>query len=188
MTLTGKADVESRDLGAELQFKVTRERGLIEVLAIPAFLAFFLYVGWKANRYWFVVAGGLWAAVMTANWLQGSETELRVTTTELTATGNLGRMFSTQLRVPAAEVTALGWEGGSEDADPGLYVKRGWRRLCIMPGLNKEQATEVADAIRRRFPEIGPEKYGYPWLGGKKELTTLGLSKGEPDGRQDERR
>lgn len=179
MRLVGKSEVTTRDLGGELQFTVTREDGLVETIAGPALLAYFLFMAWKANNYIFLAFGAIGAAWLLSHWLQGRETELRVTSKELVATGNLGRMFSTEVRVAALDVVSLGWDSPGEGDNRGLYLKRGWGRVCVLPGLNREQAADVVYAIYRKFPEIGMEEYnsGSFLFGTNSGLTTLGLSK-----------
>jgi len=50
-----------------------------------------------------------------------------------------------------------------------------------MPHVNKEQAEEIIAAIYRRFPyvEMTTDDDGWLPLGGKSDLTTLGLSKSD---------
>jgi hypothetical protein len=94
------------------------------------------------------------------------------------ATGNIGRLFSTEVRVAASDVKSIGYKPGGHGTQGGLYLKRGWRSVCLLPGLNPQQAGAVARTILRRFPLIGIEDRDPNSLlfGKDSDLTALGLS------------
>jgi len=81
-------------------------------------------------------------------------TELRVSDGEITATGNLGKVFARTLTVPTSELESLRESGG------GLFLERDsfWKESArVLPGLSKEQGKAVINAIRDRFPEFWEE-------------------------------
>jgi len=95
--------------------------------------------------------------------------------------GNVGRIFSAEIYVRAAEVVTLGYEAGDEGESSGLYVKEGWKRICILPSISEEQANEIATAVYLKFPAIGKGdgEPGSLLFGNRSELTSLGLSRRE---------
>ena len=119
---------------------------------------------------------GLLAVVV--GWMQGRSTELRVTSSELVATGNIGKWLSTEVRVPASEIKSIGFRAGGHGRRGGLYAKHGWKNTCLLPGLNPQQAGAIARTIFRRFPDIGPEDDNPDSLlfGMESDLTVLGLT------------
>jgi hypothetical protein len=92
---------------------------------------------------------------MNLSWVHGGTTILRVTSSELLATGNLRNLFSTRATMPASEVTWLGFYYHRPDLD-GLSIE-GEETDIYVPGLNQEEAEAVAVTILRRFPNIRPD-------------------------------
>ncbi len=82
-------------------------------------------------------------------------TKLSVTRLQLTASGRgvgMSPWRSATITVPVAEYDWVGYVPGDV---PGLYLSRGLiDSKCILPGLTREQAGSVTDAIVRRFPEL----------------------------------
>jgi len=178
MRIFGRVELTTADYQSELRFTAVRRDGLFEFAAGPIFVILALYFGWKWQRPWYLAFGGIALLSLVANWIQGGATELRVTGSELLATGNLAKMFSTEIRVPADEIKTIRYEAGGEGDPGGLYIRRGWGRTCLLPGLNSEQADEVAQAIYLRFPDIGSGDHNPNSLlfGDQSNLTVLGLS------------
>jgi hypothetical protein len=75
--------------------------------------------------------------------------------------GGLGAIFgfgSAKVAIPVSEVSSIGYTSsvGSDWEPAGFYVQCGfWKSKVVLPGLNREQAKVVTDAILRRVPEIG---------------------------------
>jgi hypothetical protein len=83
MRLLGNVDLRTSELPNSLEFTASREDGLIETIAIPLFALIVLWMFWRSGTLWLRIIAGF-AAVSTflalfANWIQGGETRLRVT-------------------------------------------------------------------------------------------------------------
>ena len=159
------------DLHSELRFSVVRHGGWIDRIALPAVLMCVAYFVWTHPNSWAHAFGirDIWSLAPAAlgllavavSWLQGRTAELRVTSSELVATGNIGKLFSSEVRVQTSEIKSIGYRAGGHGRQGGLYLKRGWRNISLLPGLNPKQAGAVARTILRRFHEIGPEDRMY---------------------------
>ena len=161
MRAIGRIDVKATELPGELKFLVAREDGWADILLRAALGCLLVFMAWKQRQYPWAAPIYLFAiAAFVATWFQSSTTELCVTSRELVATGNLGGMFAKDVRVAISEVTALHYEIGGDSDPDGLYVKRGWKRTCVLPGLNRKQAKTVTDAIAQKFPNIRVEDGG----------------------------
>jgi len=93
------------------------------------------------------------AGAIIAYHLNGTVTKLFVSGSELIARGNMGKTFKNEIIVPASEVKYLGYDTGGENNPAGLYVSRGWRHNCMLPGISKNQTIAIADAIHTKFPQ-----------------------------------
>ena len=123
--------------------------------------------------------------VLGTYYLNGPVTKLFVSQNQLIARGNLNRTFTNEVKVPASEVKSLGYSmGPGEDSPSGLYADCGWlKQTCLLPGLNKQQANTIADAIRRKFPDLerGDKSPNSLIFGEKSGVVTLGLAKNQTD-------
>jgi hypothetical protein len=194
MRALSHAELTTIDLHSELRFSVEHRPGWLDRISLTAFAALTFYWAWtrfdvsthtfSAGVFWPLAPAAMSLVALLINWMQGRSTELRVTNSELVATGNIGRWFTTEVRVPAAEVKSLGFRGG-RGGHSGLSVRRGWRYVCLLPGLNAHQAGAVARTIFRRFPKIGSEDRdpGSLLFGKESDLTALGLSNPQHNGR-----
>jgi hypothetical protein len=188
MRALSHAELTTIDLHSELRFSVDRHVGWLDLIAGPVILFVLLDFAWIHPSSWAhaLIQKSAWPLVfslpgflaLAVGWMRGRSTELRVTSSELVATGNVGRLFSSEVRVPASEVKSIGFKAGGHGRQGGLYVKRGWRSICLLPGLNPKQAGAVGRTIFRRFPEIGPEDHNPDSLlfGIESDFTALGLS------------
>jgi hypothetical protein len=188
MDVFAKAELTTIDLHSELRFTVDRHVGWLDLIAVPLILFVVLDFAWTHPSSWvhdlvqksawpFLFAlPGLLAVVV--GWMQGRSTELRVTSSELVATGNIGKWLSTEVRVPASEIKSIGFSAGGHGRRGGLYAKHGWKNNCLLPGLHPQQAGAIARTIFRRFPDIGPEDHNPDSLlfGMESDLTVLGLT------------
>jgi hypothetical protein len=191
MRVRGYTEFTTTELPDGLQFRVVRHASLrdwIKWFAKSAILitvlALFLKVadlvlGWKDSVdliflacFWF----GMFVPPILAYWLNGGVTELRVTSNELVAAGNLGdNIFSKRAIVATSQVESLRWKTG------GVLLERDslWRRpIWVLPGLNLEQGTTVMNSILGRFPDLWEEYLGAGSLssGYRMALRPLGLS------------
>jgi len=178
MPLLSRRDVATYDLGKTLQFRVTRKQGWIEEFALFIVL---ISLFWQANRshIWFWLAAAVLGAIgYIADKLQGDQVELIVTATEITATGNLGNLFSTSKTLVTRSITSIGYDPGGEDQVPGLYARQGLQTTRLIPNLSEPQCLEIATCIYSHFPNI-PDEHTNPdsWLFGKQsDLISLGLT------------
>jgi hypothetical protein len=166
MNAFGHVELTSGETRDGLEFRVDREAGwfpLAVLLVICAgFLAFAFSAGPPAVRSGFAAAAMgllLWIGFMAARtWGKISTTTLSVTRDRLVASGGGLKspdFGSSTLTVPVGEIKSIGYESGGEDDPCGLYAACGvFKHRCLLPGLNRQQATAVAIAIVRRFPQI----------------------------------
>lgn len=182
MRAIGRVQLTTTELPDGLEFAVEREYGWL-VWAIG--LAITLGTGWMLWRInttfthlIVVTICAVLAAAAIGIWVQGRSTTLRVMSDEISAQGNINRIFSTQMRIPVSEVKWLGYEAGGDNEPSGLYLRHGWSRTCLLPGLDADQGLAVVGAIFARFPEIvpGDERGGSLFFGGESGLIDLGLS------------
>jgi hypothetical protein len=196
MRALSHAELTTTDLLSELRFSVDRHVGWVDLIAAPVILFVLLDLASAHPSSWVhtLVQKGtrplLFALpsllALAVGWVQGRSTELRVTSSELVAAGNIGRLFASEVRMSASEVKSIGFRAGGHRGQNGLYVKRGWGYVCILPGLNPKQAGAVARTIFRRFPEIGSEDRDPDSLlfGKESDLTALGLSNPQHNDRE----
>jgi hypothetical protein len=113
-------------------------------------------------------------------WLGDHESQLSATDEGLEAIGDLGESSSDHVRLRWSSISGLEYRMGGEDEPSVIYARRGGRSVThVMTHVNKEQAEEIIAAIYKRFPyvEMAEDDGGWLPLGGKSELTTLGLSR-----------
>ena len=84
----------------------------------------------------------------------GNTTVLTVTDSEVESHGNLGYISQKDVIMEASEVMFLGYSSGGKGRPWGLYAGgRGvFEKTCVMPFITQDQASEIADKIRRKFP------------------------------------
>jgi hypothetical protein len=172
MSLFRKVEVTTVELPNALEFSITREDGLFEQIVAPCLAALVLWIFWKTGSTWVRLITGF-AGVTTvlafvANLLQGRETMLRVTSDELFAEGNLGRLLLTSVGIPAADISSIYFDTGGEGD--------GWSSTRVLPGLSREQAVAIIDAIARKFPQLATSNGPTSFLYNSDPLTSLGLS------------
>ena len=184
MPASDRTEISTIELPGELQFVVIRQAGWAGKLVVPiAVAALAVWLWFSGNEVFSILVAVVGGISLSANWAHGPVTKLRVTETELLATGNLDSVFSKEARVQASEVTSIGYEIGNEDEPSGLYARTGWSHTCLLPGLNEEEANSVAAAISKQFPEI-PAADRTPTsilFGDESGITTLGISDSHPE-------
>src|SRR5512146_466606 len=156
MSFSNDVEVKTVELPDALEFTVTREDGLYAVVFAPAiaFVGFWYFwkvtpAGWPHIVMLFIAISS--AASYVASKLHGRETRLRVTSDEIIAEGNLGRIFSTNFRLAASDIVAIRFNPGGDGDTQGLYVWHGWTNACVVPGISRAQADSIVEAIARRF-------------------------------------
>lgn len=188
MSLLGEVELKTTELPDALEFTVTREDRLLEIVGIPAITIIIMWAFfWRTGNLWlrFISGSAAGFTILAAltSWIQGGETKLRVTLEGVIAEGNLGQLFSTSVSVAIADISSIGFYDGGGDSISGLYVRNGWRFLPVLPHLSQEQSQLVVDAIAKKFPGIPAESTLNPYLfGDGGRLTSLGLSKSRNKG------
>ena len=143
------------DLGSEFQFTVTRKSGWVGLAVAYGLIATAITYGVLSQRYFFLMFGVVGAAATLVNWVKGPVTVLRVSDSRVLATGNLERWSDSDFEISADQVKSIGWSYGGQQGNSGLFVSHGLMGLggtCVLPGLSKEQARQVTDAIALKFP------------------------------------
>jgi len=171
--------IESRDA---LEFNIVSEIGWFELVLALALTLFGIWIFWRVNTpvtHLFAVAicaVAVFSAV--AHLVQGRSTHLRITSDEIFAEGNVNKLLSTTVRIPAREVESLGFREGDDGESSGLYVTHGWHRICVLPGLDKDQGSRVANAIFKKFPNVFSEdrSQGSLLYWTVRNLTSFGLT------------
>lgn len=182
MRAIGRVQLTTTELPSELEFDVVREFGWLELVIGLAITLGTIWMFWRVDatitHVIVVVIGAIVAAAAITVLVQGRRTTLRITSDEISARGNINKMFSTEARIAVSDVKWLGYEGGGDNEPSGLYLKHGWSRTCLLPGLDEDQGLAVVGAIFAKFPEIVPEdiRGGSLFFGGESGLTGLGLS------------
>jgi hypothetical protein len=171
--------IEVVEQGDMLLVRATGIRRAIDLL-LPLVFATWGYFVWR-DHHWLMFFGilfGFGSAVWFA--FRSHDGELRITDTEVVASGDLGGWSGGYVQFRWADISGLEYRPGGEDSNEGLYVKTGqWHAYCVMAGLNKEQSEEVIATAYRRFPYVvmAEDNDGWSLFGNRSELTTLGLSK-----------
>jgi hypothetical protein len=174
------AVVEMVDRKDGLQIQVSGLRRWIDLVVAGSVLAVMAIVAWRDGSWFFLVVllgGTIYSFI---RWLDDHESQLWVTDEELEAVGDLGGSSYDHVRLRWSSISGLEYRVGGEDEPSGLYARLGGRSVTrIMALVNKKQAEEIIAAIYARFPyvEMADDDGGWLPLGGKSELTTLGLSR-----------
>ena len=137
-----------------LLIKATGIRRAVDLL-LPLVSCAWAYFVWL-YRDWvslvvslFIFGASLWFLFRNRNG------ELRITDTDIMASGNRGGWIDESVQFRWADIRGLDFRSGGEDEPRGLYARTGrWRATCVMAGLNKEQSDEVIAAVHRRFPYV----------------------------------
>jgi hypothetical protein len=169
--------IDTIELEDELVFVVTSKSGLTNWIALVA-VTVFAAVMWNSNSHAWAVAIVLFGGgSLAVNWAKGNETRLRVTSESIVADGNLQRAFTDAIRIPAKEITAIDWGTDGADGPSGLFVRRGWTNNCVLPGISREQAENIRDKIRERFPDLEKDTTPASIIHGDDSgITTLGIA------------
>jgi hypothetical protein len=187
MKAIGRVQLTTVELQDSLEISVVREYGRLEWAIGLVLTLFTIWLFWRFNtpitHLFAAVICAVAATAVIAIWVQGTSTKLRVTRDEILAEGNINKIFSNEMRIPVSEVKWLGYEAGGENEPSGLYLRRGWSRTCLLPGLDEDQGIAVVSAIFAKFPEIVPEdkRGGSLLYGSESGLTGLGLSDRESE-------
>jgi hypothetical protein len=155
MKALGSVEFSIEELPDELNIRYVRHAGWIERILAPAAVPVFAVVGWFWQRPVMIIGAGGVAVFLIARWAWGHESVLRVLPDRLVASVYLWSSRETAL----SEIQAMQWQPGdawwTECGKPaGLYISRGGRWECVFPLASREQASDVLDAITRRFPRF----------------------------------
>jgi hypothetical protein len=157
--LIGKTEITTIDEPDQLQFAVVSQSGWIDLLGIPLVSIVFAAVASISGHPFLALYSALILVAILAkaimNYPDGSVIKLFVSQCELIARGDLGRTFADEVKAKSADVKSLGYQMGGKNSPSGLYADQGWlKQTCLFPGLNKQQANDIADTICRKFPNI----------------------------------
>jgi hypothetical protein len=122
----------------------------LEICAEIGLEAFFLWMAWSMKNYWFVVAFVFGVVTIAADWRQSRATHLTISSTSVTAKGNLRNLTRTSFSKPVVEIWSFGFRTGGRHGTPGLYADQD----LLLPGLDRAQVDDVICAIRDRFPSF----------------------------------
>jgi hypothetical protein len=162
MKARGSRELTTIELPNELRFTVIWHDGWIAWIfriLLLAFLTFILFTPLPHFLWWqrsALVFFWLLAASRPLLWLREGTSTLRVTSSELFATGNLGKLWSTSTTIPANEVTWLGFNETGQNME-GLRIEGLETDVDALPLLTREQAEAIANTILKRFPSIRPD-------------------------------
>jgi hypothetical protein len=143
----------------ELHFRSRKQRSVVETaLSVAVGISVF---GLVAHHYASSTATVICSAVGA---LIGYLESFRHTTAELRATNldfhtKTSSPFSVKRSIPRIEIRYLHFEeemgGGDAPYRPsGLYAELRFGNACILPYIDEPQASTVAEAIYKRFPDI----------------------------------
>jgi hypothetical protein len=174
MSVSGQVELTTQEFQDELQFCLKRKSNPLMLVVIPGLLFLFmlniivpLYAVEKPLgliMFSIFVAGVLWVGINAMrNWNRTYITTLSVTGQRLEATGDslasdwAGHYTRPgKVTMPVSEIKTIGYSLGGKYSPSGFWATCGFlTSSCLLPGLNREQATAVAIAITKRFPEIG---------------------------------
>jgi hypothetical protein len=158
MGIRSKSEWTAADLSGELKFTIVRHEGSFHRIGRWAVVALLLVLAWRSSNLLLrslLAVGALWPI---ADWLQGHQTEVRVSAHDISARGNLGRLVRTTISVVTADVRSIEYAAG-EDETPGLYAIRRWGgRTLLVPNLDEAVCHDIVSRITDRFPEIGADR------------------------------
>jgi hypothetical protein len=170
--------IEVVELGDVLLIRAAGGTSAVDLL-VPLFACVFTCFAWR-DKHWISFFFGLFI-FSSSVWMlfRDKDGELRVSDTDIVASGDLGGWNGGYVRFRWADISGLDFRQG-EDEPGGLYARTGrWSATCIMAGLGREQSEEVIAAIYRRFPYVvmAEDRDGWSLFGGGSGLISLGLSK-----------
>jgi len=180
----------SIDTDDSIVITVVRDRGKLGSIVGAAVIGLILVLGFAQKSWVWLIFGSIGLASTIFDRLRGDTTQLTVTTKEFVVRGHVARNFDDHIQIDATGLRSLEYFGGGEDESSGLYAYSAFSKSCILPGLNREQAAEIAILVRERFPHLEDRDIsrgkllfediaGTLLYGNKEELTSLNLSKPE---------
>ncbi len=183
MRIFGQTEIQTFDSDSELTFIATRQRGWADYSIVPFCIGISVVVWAQGSQVFALLCFVFGGAALISKWVQGPSRRLSVTPHQIIADGNLQKTFGSEIKIPATEVKSIDYAVGSKNEPSGLYVRHGWSRSCVLPGISREQAVSIRDAIERKFPEIGEIDRSPASLlhGDSSGVTTLGLSESNSD-------
>jgi hypothetical protein len=169
--------IEVVEQGDVLLIKAVGVKSAVHLL-VPLFASVFMYFVWR-DKHWIPFFFGLYV-FGSSIWMlfRDREGELRVSDTDIAASGALGRWADGSVQFRWIDISGLEFRQG-EDEPGGLYARTGrWSATCVIAELNREQSEEVIAAIFQRFPYVvmAEDNDGWSLFGNGSGLTTLGLS------------
>jgi len=152
--LLGTSELKAVEFPGELPFVYGYQAGWGDLAAPPATLLVLLAWAWSTHHLVFAAIFVVAFAVLVVYCLNISPARLSVSSQELIARGTQNRNLASQTKIPAVEVNTLRYAAASDRGPAGLYARCGCNQTCLMPRLTQEQADEVANDIRAKFPNL----------------------------------
>ncbi len=178
MKIVGTTELRTRNLGDSLQFVITRSRGWMEIAFEVLLIGGFLFYAWRQGSTTLVIFVVLGTVAMVINGIQRRETFLQVSECGI-VTRNSFSWVGKGVTIPVGEISSMGWSGGGDGDDGGVYVMCGYSQSWVLPGATEEHGRMVISAIQDRFPAF-PVVDRTPTsllFGDDSGITTLHLSK-----------
>jgi hypothetical protein len=151
----GSTALKIEDLDDDLQCTVTRQGGWLAPVVITCIVTGLSTYAILTAHYFYLFMALFMVGAVFISWTRGPVTTLRISANRILATGNLERLSSSDFRIEANKVDHIGWSNGGENGNSGLHIWHGmlgWGSTCVLPGISKDQCTQITDAIAAKFP------------------------------------
>ncbi|WP_109489081.1 hypothetical protein [Occallatibacter savannae] len=191
MSLESGVQLKTVEYFDALEFTVLRETGGVQDFIGPAISLILICWFWYRGNLGICILIAIvtiWTMVGAfADRVHGRETRLRVTIEGVIAHGNLGHVFSTHEQVGIADLAAIRYHPGDGEGEAaGLYAHLDLGSRMLLPSISGDQANEIIEAIRKKFPGLPAEPYAAFRMSDmlifdRGDTITLGLSKPERD-------
>jgi hypothetical protein len=183
----GSTELKTIELPDLLQFVYGYEAGWGDLVAPPAALLAALVWAWTTGHHIFVAIFIVIFGGLAFYWINITPTRLSVSLRELVSRGNHNRNIKAEVTVPASSIQSFEYFPLSANGAAGLYAQCGQKQVLLIPGLTQEQASEVVNTIRARYPQLEQNNsartspgYSEPASGAYISLTGLPPSQPKP--------
>jgi hypothetical protein len=164
-----------------LLLKASRKRSApVGILSAAVSAACFVLIGYRyVDLPVLLLIAVLGGAIGLLQFTRGKVVQLRVGRLDFETIGYFGGDWRGKRSISSADVQWLEYQedsGGIENADhpEGLYAVLRWRSVCVLPGVNPQEADMAISEIERKFPDMAKQWSGRSSFG--KHITTLGLT------------
>jgi hypothetical protein len=151
----GSTELKTIELPDQLQFVYGYDAGWGDLVAPPAALLAALIWAWTTGHHIFVAIFIVIFGGLAFYWINITPTRFSVSARELVSRGNHNRNIKAEVTVPASDLQYFEYLPQSPSGADGLYAQCGRKQVLLIPALTPEQANEVANLIRIKFPGLG---------------------------------